>query len=226
MKLKIKDNIFAILLALIAIFVSLVNWVPGSYLSGWDTIHPEFNFSGYLQRVLNVWQEIQGLGAVPSQAHAAELPRLLIIYFFSLFLPNDLIRYSYFFLTLLAGPLGVFYYLRTFLKSTHLLSYTQNAVSYLGGLLYLLNLAVLQHFQVPLEMFATHFAAMGWIFLFATSFLIKREKKDLILFTVSIIFSAPMAHTPTLFYVFLVMFVIYLLSISLFYNHLQKTPLS
>src|SRR5579864_8417312 len=95
----------------ILIFISLllcsVNYTPGTFLSGWDTLHPEFNFGLNLQRVLfGVFRTEQGLGAVAGHSHMVELIRIIILYLFHFFMPLNFLRYSYIFLNLLVGPVG------------------------------------------------------------------------------------------------------------------------
>ena len=189
---------YPLLISLIVLVVCFQNYTPGTYLSGWDTIHPEFNFPEYFKRIFSFWQQQQGLGAAASQAHSAELPRLIFYYFSSFIFPDSFLRYFYFFLCLLIGPLGMYFFILKFIK--------KKFIAFLSGLLYLLNLATAQHFIVPLEMFATHYATLPWLFLFSTNYLIEKKKKDLILFCLVVIFSSPMAHTPTLFYSFMLVF--------------------
>ncbi|MBI4033033.1 MAG: hypothetical protein HY377_00725, partial [Candidatus Blackburnbacteria bacterium] len=200
-------SIAPLALVLVTAILSWVNYTPGTWLSGWDTLHPEFNLSLYLKRIFwGVWQEHQGLGAVASQAHAAELPRLLIVYIFSLFFPPDFLRYAYFFTTLLVGPLGVHFFLNKILPGQ---TTSRKIASFCGALVYLLNLAVLQHYYVPFEMFATHFATLPWLFLFATKYLKKGKHKDLILFALITLLATSIAHTPTLFFVYFFGLVLY-----------------
>ena len=120
MKLKsfFLNNLFPILLIVITLVLVVVNWKPDTWLSGWDTLHPEFNFKLNLQRTFNgVWQEHQGLGATASQSHPVEFIRTIVLMFFSLFLPLSFLRYAYFFICLILGPLGVYYFLNTIVLS-------------------------------------------------------------------------------------------------------------
>jgi len=196
---------YPVLLIIISVIVCIQNYKFGTYLSGWDTLHPEFNFSEYFNRILSVWQEHQGLGAVAAQAHASELPRVILMFFLSWFLPQNFLRYSYFFLTLIIGPLGVFFFAKEFLKP-HL--------AFLSGLLFLLNLTTVQQYSVPLEMFATLYGFIGWLFLFAVKFITNPQRKYLWLFILVTILSIPMAHTPTLFYVFFLLFSFFLFNFA------------
>lgn len=212
-----QGNIFPILLVILTITLSVFNFEPGTWLSGWDTLHPEFNLFLNLKRAVSgAWQEHQGLGATASQAHPAEIPRIIILVLLSLILPTSTLRYFYFFLCLVFGPLGVYYFLeRIVFRNKNKLD--RNVLSFLGALFYLLNLGTLQHFYVPLEMFATYFASLGWLFLLATKFLETKKKKYFGLFSIATFFSASIAHTATLFYAYMLGFLVYVLSFSLFY---------
>lgn len=212
MKNLLLKSGYPLTLLIIILIVCFQNYSPGTYLSGWDTLHPEFDFSDYFKRTISMWQQHQGLGAVASQAHASELPRLLIYYISSIILPESFLRYSYFFICLIAGPLGMYFFIKEFFR--------KDLTAFLSGLLYLLNLVTLQHFNVPLEMFATHYASLPWIMLFSTKYLMHNKKRDLGFFVLTIIFSASLAHTPTLYYSFLILFAFYLL---LAYKFLVKS---
>lgn len=218
-----QGNIFPVLLVILTIVLCILNFEPGTWLSGWDTLHPEFDIILNLKRAFfGVWQEHQGLGATASQAHPAEIPRIIILAFFSLIFPTSFLRYFYFFLCLIFGPLGVYFFLeRIVLKNKSRL--TKNSASFSGALFYLLNLGTLQHFYIPLEMFATQFASLGWLFLFATKFLETKNKKYFGLFSIATLLSTPMAHTATLFYAYALGFLIYILCFSFLYSPKIKT---
>lgn len=219
MKKKLKEfiqrNIFPILLVSLTIVLCIANFRSGTWLSGWDTLHPEFNFSLNIKRAFSgVWMEHQGLGAVASQAHPAEIPRLIILFISSFILPVSFLRYFYFFLCLIFGPLGVYFFLeRIIFKSS--IDLDKKIFSFLGALFYLLNLGTLQHFYVPLEMFATHFTSFGWLILFSTQYLETKKKKYLWFFSITTLLATPMAHTATLFYVYFLGLLIYLSSFIL-----------
>lgn len=214
-KWEFKNNPFIFLLLAFVIFVSFANYKSGSILSGWDTLHPEFNFALYFKRTFfGVWQEHQGLGTVASQSHAGELPRLFIYYLSSLFLDSHFLRYGYFFLTWLVGSLGTYFFLqRKVFKDLQKIN--KNSLSFSGALAYLLNLTVLQQYYVPLEMFATHFATLPWLLLLSTNYLEKGRKKNLLLFSLVTLFSSSISHTPTLFYAYFLGLLLYLAAFSL-----------
>lgn len=205
-----KQRIYLILPQLVLVLIGLVlafqNYTPHTYLSGWDTLHPEFNFSEYFKRVIfGVWQDHQGLGAVASQAHPSELPRLIIYYLSSFIIPKDFLRYAYIFACLIIGPLGIYQFLKKLGKIP----------AFLSSLFYMLNLITVQQFFVPFEMFATHYATLPWIFYFAIEYLAKRDKKNLIFFSLVTLLSTSIAHTATLWYAFFFAFLVFLLVCNL-----------
>lgn len=223
-RIRLKQVFFPLILCLTVLVISYTNYIPGTWLSGWDTLHPEFDFPEYFKRIFSVWQEHQGLGAPAAQAHGAEIPRLIIYYLSSLILPASFLRYGYFFLTLMVGVLGVYFFIKELNKhhTKALTTFQTEIIAFVSALFYLLNLATLQTYVLPLEMFATHFASLGWIFLVSTKFIFEGGKKNLIYFGLITLFSTPIAHTPTLFYVFFGVFVLYLLSLSAIQKKLKK----
>lgn len=200
----------SLFLIAITIVLCITNYESGTILSGWDTLHPEFNFPEYFKRIIfGVWESHQGLGTLSSQAHPSELPRMLLYYPLSFILPLSFLRYSYFFITLILGPLGMYYFVKKgVLKENSL----QNQIASFGGaLFYLLNLGTLQHYVVPLEMFATHFATLPWLFLFTIQFVEHNQKKYLLLFAIVAFFSASIAHTSTLWFAYFLSLFLFLL---------------
>lgn len=205
----IKKYIFPISIVCISIYICFKNYTPDTFLTGWDTLHPEFNFGLYWKRILDsVWQEHQGLGAVASQAHSTEIIRVVILQLFSLFLKINQIRYAYSFLMLILGPLSV-YFLLEYLLGKRDKGVTHNIAALLGSLLYLLNLGTLQHFYVPLEMFLTHFGLLGWVLLYGSKYFDSGKKKDFFLFFLFNVFIIPQAHTATLAYTYFLMLTMY-----------------
>jgi hypothetical protein len=204
-----KRNIFVLLLIAISLFICYKNYTPGTFLTGWDTLHPEFNLGLYWDRVVGgVWQEHQGLGAVASQAHASELVRFPLLLLFKALFGLSGVRYAYAFLMLLAGPLGVYF----LLKNTFFVGSKGNSANFgafLGGLFYLLNLGTLQHFHVPLEMFLTHFGILPWAFLAAIQYLRKNTRSNLLSFSLISLFLSSQAHTPTLFYAYFMAIIVF-----------------
>lgn len=221
---RVSGNLpLSILISVIVVICGL-NYTPGSFLTGWDTLHPEFDFSLNLKRVLfGVFREEQGLGAVAGHSHMADLPRILYLFVSSLFLPTSFLRYFYFFTTLILGPIGVYAFLsRTLFKDKPT---TQKQVfSSLGGAFYFLNLGTLQHFYVPFEMFATLYAGLPWLLFTAINYLEKGSKKYLACFGLVTFLATPMAYAATLWYGFFGYFLLFLSS-SLLLNNFNRLQL-
>ncbi len=196
----------AVLIAL-TVFLSLQNYTPGTFLSGWDTLHPEFDLKTAFARVLNgVWRADQGLGAVAGHSHMAELPRIIFLWIESLLFPLAFLRYSYFFLMLIAGILGMFFLTKKIIGRKN-----GSSIAFLSGLTYLANLGTVQIFIVPFEMFAVQYAALPWILITATRFLSQGKLKDLFFFFLIIIAASPMAYAATLWYAFFICFTLFIL---------------
>lgn len=205
----LKKNFYSILLLLVTVVICFLNYKPGTWLTGWDTLHPEFNFPLNFKRLFfGVWREEQGLGAVAAHAHMADLPRVLVLCIFSLVFPLNTLRYLYIFLCLILGPLGVYYFLRhtiaNFTSEESPLNIVEaSSAAFSGALFYLFNLGTLQNFYVPFEMFCVQFAALGWLFLLATKFFESGRKNDLVCFSLVTLLATPQAYASTLFYVYL-----------------------
>lgn len=223
---KIKIDVYLLLLIGITLFLCYKNYTPNTFLSGWDTLHPEFNLSQYWNRITSMWQPHQGLGAPPSQAHASEIPRMVIVGFFTLIFPLSFVRYAYVFLMMLLGPVGI-YLLIQYLLTTHQSHPTQNrsAVSisaFLGALFYLLNIGTVQTFIAPLEMFVTKFGYLGFLYLFTLKYLDSGRKRYLLFFSIASLLSSAMAHTATLWYVYFAGLASYIFVLSLFHHKYIK----
>ena len=206
----IFNNIAVIALLLISIILVFKNYTPNTFLSGWDTLHPEFNFGLNISREINgVFRTEQGLGAVAAHSHMADLPRVFILYFIHFILPLSGLRYFYIFLNLVLGPVGMYFFLKKYIVKNKIWSF-------LGSLFYLLNLGTMQTFIVPFEMFTTQYALLPWLFLFATEYLLTKEEsiKKLLFFSIATLFIAPSAYAATLWYVYFFVLILYIFSLS------------
>src|SRR5690554_3243624 len=97
-------------LSLLVVVLAAVNFSPGSWLSGWDNLHPEFNFGLNIGRSLSsVWQEYQGLGLLGGMSHAADLPRQLFLFVISIVIPPQLHRYLWVWLSWWCGAVGAYF---------------------------------------------------------------------------------------------------------------------
>lgn len=192
-------------LVVITLFISFLNYEPGIFLIGWDNLSSELAPVINLKRALfSVWQEYQSLGLLGGMAHASDLPRVFLIYLFSLIpgIQTSFIRYLFSFLPLVLGPIGTYFFLYQRLFKIQLDSRTTQYASFLGGLFYLLNLATMQTFFTPFESFVYFYGAFPWLLFFATSYLETPVWRSLLaLFIVSFI-SAPSFYVETLFIVF------------------------
>ncbi len=197
-------------LILIAIILFIANYEPGTFLTGWDTLHPEFDFFLNFKRLISgVWREEQGLGALAGHSHMADLPRVFILWIFSFFTPLSALRYLYVFLCLLVGPLGIY---------TLIHAHFSRLVSFLSALFYLFSLGAVQQFYTPFEMFTTQYAALPWIVFFSLQFLERPNKKSLLLYALITLFAAPQAYAAHLWYAFFAVYTLFLL----YYSYLQK----
>lgn len=188
------------------------NFVPDTWLSGWDNLHPEFNLSLNIGRSLNAaWQEYQGTGLVGGMAHAADLPRQVILFLASFVLPTQLLRYFWVFLMLLIGPLGIYFLVRDVLiegKKT-----TKNMAGLVASLFYLLNLATVQYFFTPFETFVSFYGFFPWLLYFALKYLKLGKKKNLLHFFIVSLLATPAFYVQTLFIVYLIVLAIFALEI-------------
>ena len=186
--LKEKINWPVMLITGAVVLIAVFNYQPGTFLSGWDNLHPEFNFSLNLTRsFFSVWQEYQGLGLLPGMGHAADLFRQLFLWLVSLVLPVSFLRYLFHFLTLFLGALGVYFLLK----------------NVIAAFLYLFNLATLQLFYVPYEAFSVHFAALPWLFLVSLNYLQNPGRKSLFWFLFVNLLAAAQGYVITFFLVYL-----------------------
>lgn len=205
MKEFIKENflnskfILGTILVMVCAGVIARNYTPGTFLTGWDTLHPEFNFSLAFSRAINgVWRSDQGLGTIAIQSHMADLLRIFILWILSFVFSTNSLRYITMLAPIIIGPLGV-YFLGGFLFSEK--KFVRYG-AFLGALAYLCNLVVVQQFVVPLEMFAFHYAFLPWSLLLALRFITYGKVKNFLFFCLTAILLIPQAHTATLFYTY------------------------
>lgn len=186
-----------ILIAGIEIILFLTNVQPGTFLTGWDNLHPEFSIWEHVWRsIYGVWMEYRGLGLYDGQSHIANLLHTLSIGMLSIALPQNLLRYVFMFGTHLAGGIGAYFLLRKLFHAQRPLM--RAVLSLLGSLFYLFNIATVQMYYVPLEAFAVHFAALPWLAYTLISYLPTGSKKALLGFFLTVLFSTPQFFIPTL----------------------------
>ena len=212
----LKKNLYPILLVGLVVLISLLTYKQGTFLTGWDTLHPEFNFGLNFERMINgVWREEQGLGALAGHTHMADLPRVTVLWILHFILPLSALRYTYIFLCFLMGPLGMFYLLKHILGKSYKLQVAgYRLVAFLGSLFYLLNLGTLQQFYAPFEMFTTQYALLPWIILFSLKYLYEgtsKRKINLLLFSIFTLLATPQAYAAHLWYPFFGVYLLFLL---------------
>ncbi len=223
MKINLKQLLYPCLLLLLTVVIAVINYQPDTFLSGWDTLHPEFNFPLNFKRLIfGVWRSDQGLGALAGHSHMADLPRVFILWLFHFFLPLSFLRYSYIFLCLLLGPIGLYFLISTIVskKTRH-----PNLIAFISSLLYLFNLSTLQQFYVVFEMFPTQWALLPWILWATLNFLRHNKKFHLILFFVFTLFAAPQAYAAHLWYPFFGVYLLFLIIYSRFQKKASKSAL-
>jgi hypothetical protein len=199
--------VFPLALLVIAGVLMWKNYTPNTWLTGWDTLHPEMNFRVAFERVMNgLWRADQGVGAIAAHSHISELPRIFILWVSSAVLPVSFLRYFYIFLCLTLGPLGMYFFLK---KAFSGKNDVENNIliflaSFLGASYYLFNLGTLQNFYVPFEMFPTQFACLPWILYFVLRILVNGKSKDCLGLTFVSLLASPQAYAAALFYAYFV----------------------
>lgn len=195
-----KSNFLPLfVLLLVEVILFIANYKHGAYFLGWDNLAPELNLSENIKRsFFGIWQEYRGLGLLDGMSFAANLPHYLFTGLLSFVLPENLVRYTFIFFTHLLGGIGIYYLL---LELLHTYSFKRIA-SFFGSLFYLLNIATVQMFFIPYEVFTVHYAFLPILLLFAIKYLKSGKKKHLFWFSCMTLFSIPQAHVPTLFIVY------------------------
>jgi hypothetical protein len=217
-----------ILLIIIELVLFLTNYLPGTYLVGWDTVMPEFNPGLNLRRGLfSLWQEYRGLGVLDGMAHAATLPHTLLIGLLSVFLPQNLLRYVFIHLTHLAGGIGM-YLLLMHLMSTFtfkLIHLKCKSIALAGALFYLFNFGIIQLYFAPFEGFAVHFAALPLLTLLTLRQLDSPSRKNGFLLFLTSFFLATQGFVPTVFTAYAILTAFLLLSHSITFRRSGKKNL-
>ncbi len=201
-----KDAIPVFILLGFAVILFITNYKPGTILSGWDNLHPEFDFWLNIRRSLfAVWQEHQGLGLLGGMAHASDLPRQLFLLILSIFFPTETLRYIWTFMMLFVGPAGSYFLIKHLLnfrtlrklgkpeiQTNQIVRYsdslsseysefsekenTHRLIPFLGACFYLFNLATVQMFYVPYEAFSTFYGFLPWVLLASILYLTEQKK--------------------------------------------------
>ncbi|GIW63938.1 MAG: hypothetical protein KatS3mg091_740 [Patescibacteria group bacterium] len=202
--------LFPLLLIVVETILFFTNYIPNTFLIGWDNIMPEFNLWLNLERsFFSVWQEYRGLGLLDGMSHASNLMHSIYIAFLMLLFPQNMVRYVFIFLTHLLGGIGFYYLAKK--------SFKNSKSAFIGALFYMFNLGVVQMYSAPLEVFATHFAALPFLALTILNVLEKPNKKNISFLFLASILTSPQTFVPTIFIVFLILFFF-----ILFFYYLQN----
>lgn len=197
----LRSPIAALVLLLGIVF--WVNYHPGTFLTGWDNLHPEFHFSANIRRsFFSAWQEYKGTGVVEGQGLTADLPRQLVLWALSWILPTDALRWAFHFGMLLAGSIGIYLLMVRQVVSSYAPS-IRRAAGMAAAVFYVFNLGTMQMFYVPFEPFSAHFGLMPWLFLTTLAFLKTGTRKSLWLFSIVSVLSIPQGAVVTVFLVYL-----------------------
>ncbi|MFA5770067.1 MAG: hypothetical protein WC894_01065 [Patescibacteria group bacterium] len=217
----IYKNRYKFVLSLIVMILIGRNYVPGTWLTGWDNLHPEFDFKMNIYRsIYSVWQEYQGLGLLAGMAHASDLPRQIFLWMMSMFMPTSVLRYFFHFLMLGVGTLGMYHILdRVILHEYD--SANRSKVAFLGGLFYLLNFGTIQYFYTPFEPYSTFWGLFPWEIFFLMKTLNKPNKKNLVLLALINLLATPQAYVQTIFLVYIIC-VITILAINFYRNYSKQ----
>jgi len=193
---KLKNNWDKIIIALILLAIFITNYVPGTWLIGWDNLVPELNIWANLKRSLfAVWQEYQGLGLVGGMGHATDIIRQLILLPLTYILPTNTIRYLWHFSMISLGTFGIYNFLKNLLK-------LKKTPTLLGSLFYLLNFGTIQIFWPPYESFINFWGFFPWLTYAFLALLKKQDKKNWLRFLAVNILAVPCFYLQTVFVVY------------------------
>ena len=110
------DYIAVGIIVIIVLLLYITNFSGNYWISGWDNLHPEFNYQINLNRaIFSSWQEYQGLGLPAGHGHATEFSREIILLFLNIFFPTFFIRKMYILSMLFIGGLGMYFFIRNIL---------------------------------------------------------------------------------------------------------------
>ncbi len=228
MRSLLSRYLYPLLITALVGYICFSTYVPGTFLTGWDTLHPEFNFGLNISRLINgVWRADQGLGAVAGHSHMADLPRVLLLWGMSLFAPLSMLRYLYIFTCFLVGALGMYQLLSSVIKDYSKSSQgVARSIAFVGSLYYVFSLGSVQQFYAPFEMFPTQYAFLPWALYLSIRFLTSKKKRFLLLFGVATLLATPQAYAAHLWYAFFGTYIAFLLTYTILTRTSYKKPLA
>ncbi len=217
-KYLLKTHKYTVIQILLIAILFISNYRPYTWLLGWDSIMPEFNFSATFSKFLfGNWSEFQGLGKNTIYSYSADLPRTFILFLLSFFLTQNFLRWFYTFLMLFIGIYLCFKLIEFLLiDSTKDNSEKVKYTAFFGSLVYLLNIGTIQNYlYTPLSMFTTYFALLPGIFLYLIKMIQTGGRKNYLILSILLIFTTPVFVTTTNFVVFFGFISLFLLSLCL-----------
>lgn len=193
-KLFRKIDFFVVAIFLVSIYLFARSYIPGTFLTGWDNLHPEFAPVLNISRSLfGVWQDYRGLGLYDGQSHVANLVHDLLAAVLSHIVSMSLVRYIVMFLLHSFGMIGMYFFLKHLIK--------EKWVAFIAALFYGLNIATVQQFYAPFEVFIYHFAFLPWIWLVCHKYITEGKMRLLLIFIVISFLASPQGFVPTVFLV-------------------------
>jgi hypothetical protein len=204
--MKLLGKVFPYLAIIaVVILLAVTNYKPGTLLTGWDNLHPEFNLLLNIKRsFFAVWQEYQSFGLLGGMGHASDIVRQIFLLALSNFMPASFLRFFWTMLTLIIGSIGTFHLSKTLIANSFLKEKVGNnlILPTFAALFYILNLATLQSYYAPFETFTAHFAFLPWMILVSLHFLNRQSIKNAIILSLVFFLTTPQSYVPTLFVVF------------------------
>ncbi len=209
-------------LLILSILLFVANYIPHTYLVGWDNLLPELAPGINIQRsIFAVWQEYQSLGLLGGMGHASDLIRQIYVLLLSLVFPQNMIRYVSTFTMLFLGGVGAYFLTKHLFYSLKSSVLSLQSYSFVAALFYTLNIATVQTFYAPFEAFSAHFASLPWIFLSVLVFFRKANFKHFSFMLLVFLLSAPSFYIPTIFVV-VVMALLIFASVEFLMSHEHK----
>lgn len=206
----LRNILFPLLIFITVVTIYFLNYKSGTWLMGWDNLLPEFDFGiNWERHIFSSWQEYQGVGLEGGVSWAADLPRVITTWLFGLFLPTNMIRYTYIFYCLLVGSLGIYFFSNWLLiqiqkkqKSIQIKPVGAIVLSFVISQFYIFNHGTLETFYAPIETFPTQWAFLPWlIYLFLKS-IKEGGKTNYLKYAIVSLLATPMAQVPTTYIMF------------------------
>lgn len=209
----IKNNWGKLVLILVWVVIIVANLKIGHYILGNDNFAPELDPDLSLQRALlsPAWRGYRALG-LPSNSEQADLFRILLYKFSTIFAPNWIVSQGYIFLSLLIGP----YFAGLLTKKigqNSLKIKNGEAIFLISSFIYLFNLKMLHNFYFTLIIFVAAYAFFPMLLYFTWQYVRKPRLGILLLFCLSVLLLSTAGLTITMF---LVMIPVWLLFLMLF----------